>query len=146
MDRRLPVRGSLVFWCLLVSVTAGAAGCDALTAPGPAGSYRYTSYDTTGVAVVTGWFTMNIADSGPVSGEWHFSPLGKPQGIGPQTGDGRLVGSFRDGRLWIELNPQVFDDNLQLIGTFQGNRYAGTWTWSSFIGVTNHGTFEAMQH
>jgi hypothetical protein len=146
MERRLLVCSSIVLWSLVASDVAGVAGCDTLTGPGPAGSYTYTSYDTTGVAVVTGWFIMNISDSSTVSGEWHFSPLGTPQGIGPQTGGGKLVGAFRDGKLWIELNPEFRDNNLELAGTLQGNRYAGTWTWLSFIGVTNHGTFEAMQH
>jgi hypothetical protein len=117
--------------------------CDQPTSP-PAGSFRYTSYDSTGIAIVNGWFTMNFKDS-TIAGEWHFKPINNPQNIGPQTGDGNLVGGIRNGEIWIELNPQFRDNNLSLIGTLQGDRYSGQWAWISFIGITNQGTFEAIR-
>jgi hypothetical protein len=71
--------------------------------------------------------------------------VGNPQDIGPQTGDGTLVGGFHNGKLWVELNPQFRDNNLQLTGTLVGNRYSGEWAWISFVGITSTGTFEAVR-
>jgi hypothetical protein len=134
--------------CVLaaISLVAAVVGCtDSPTQPAPAGSFAYTSYDTTGAAVVTGWFTLDVSDSGAVSGEWHFWGIGNPRDVGPQIGGGALVGGFAEGDLWLELNPQFRDHNLSLHGTLQDDRYAGEWVWSSFVGVTNHGTFEAFR-
>ena len=115
------------------------------TEPMPSGAYAYTSYDSSGVALVNGWFTMSISNSNAISGEWHFKPIGNPQNIGPQTGDGALIGGIDSGRVWVELNPKFIDNNLQLNGTLQNGRFAGQWTWISFVGITNRGRFEALR-
>ena len=114
--------------------------------PVPAGAFSYTSYDTTGAALISGWFTMSVSDSGIISGEWHFNPVGNPQNIGPQTGEGNLVGGMEGDTVWIELNPQYADYNLQLHGILQGDNYSGEWRYISFPGITNHGTFEANRN
>jgi hypothetical protein len=119
--------------------------CDQATDLSPAGAYRYAACDTTGTLVVHGWFTMVLSDSDSITGEWHFAAVGSPQHIGPQTGDGKLVGGFHDTTLWIELQPDWVDNNLQLRGTLKGDRYAGTWEWISFKGRTNWGRFEAVK-
>jgi hypothetical protein len=113
--------------------------------PVPSGAYRYTSYDTNGVPVVRGWITLVYQDSPLITGEWRLDKIGDPQGIGPQIGSGRLVGSFQNGKLVIELNPQFRDNNLQLVGEFNNGEYKGEWFWISFIGITNRGTFRALQ-
>lgn len=128
---------------ILSTVWVGCSGTP--TQPVPRGAFAYASYDTAGVALVTGWFTMDVSDSSTITGEWHLRPIGDPEGIGPQTGDGVLLGGFSEGEVWVELNPQYRDNNLQLRGILQGDRYAGEWIWVSFVGVTNHGTFEALR-
>ena len=130
---------------ILLAILSWTSCKDLSTDPTQEGRYQYASYDSAGVLVVHGWFTLNIADSQSVSGEWHFAPVGNPRDIGPQTGDGTLVGGFHDGKLWIELNPQFRDNNLQLTGTLDGNRYSGVWAWISYVGITNTGTFEAVK-
>ncbi len=111
----------------------------------PAGAYAYTSYDSGGVVLVRGWLSINISDSTAISGEWHFKPNGSLQRIGPQTGDGKLVGGISRGQVWIELNPQVRNNNLQLNGTLALGQFAGQWTWISFSGIANQGTFKAIR-
>jgi hypothetical protein len=133
----------LIAWALFVVVTPW--GCNHLTDPLAGGMYHYASYDSSGVPLVKGWFTMDLTNPDSVTGEWHFSPIGNPQHIGPQTGDGELLGSFVDSALWIELQPQYRDNNLELAGTIKGGRYAGRWMWISFRGVTNSGEFEALK-
>ncbi len=81
-----------LFALLFATLWVGCGGSPTETVP--FGAFAYTSYDTTGVALVTGWFTMNFSDSNTISGEWHFRPIGNPENIGPQTGDGTLVGGL----------------------------------------------------
>jgi hypothetical protein len=120
-------------------------GCEHLTDPMADGMYRYASYDSSRTLLVQGWFTMDLTNPDSVTGEWHFTPVGSPQGIGPQTGDGKLVGSFVDATLWIELQPEYRDNNLELAGMVLDGRYAGRWMWTSFRGLTNAGFFEATR-
>jgi hypothetical protein len=130
---------------ILIAVTLLLMNCNQPTESIPMGAFQYTSYDSSGTPLVTGWFTMNFSDSVTISGEWHFKPIGSPKNIGPQTGDGNLIGGIENGRVWVELNPQFKDNNLQLSGTLQGDRYSGRWMWISYIGITNAGSFEAVK-
>lgn len=140
------MKNACVLPTLLFAVLwVGCTGTGSPTQVVPPGAFAYTSYDTTGVALVTGWFTMSVSDSSAISGEWHFWSIDDREGIGPQTGEGTLVGGFAEGEVWLELHPQVVDNNLQLRGTLEGDRYAGEWTWITFAGVTSHGTFEALR-
>lgn len=111
----------------------------------PPGSFTYRSYNAQGVPLVEGWFTMSTSTSGRITGEWHFRPVGIPRDIGPQIGDGTLVGGSEPGRTWVELNPQAKDNNLQLEGVVEAHRFNGEWFWTSFVGITNHGLFEAIE-
>jgi hypothetical protein len=134
------------YLCFIAAiVTLLLMNCLQPTASAPTGAFEYTSYDSSGTALVTGWYTMNFTDSATISGKWHFRPIGSPTNIGPQTGDGNLVGGVENGRVWIELNPQFIDNNLHLSGTLQGDRYYGQWMWLSYSGISNAGKFEAVR-
>ena len=108
----------------------------------PSGSYYYQSYNSDGVKVVEGWFTMEENDS-TISGEWHFAKIGHPEGIGPQVGDGVLTGGYQTDSLWIELNPDFRDNNLQLYGMLDDDMYAGRWMWITYAGISSAGIFTA---
>jgi hypothetical protein len=112
----------------------------------PFGAYSYISYDSTGRAIVRGWLTLLYRDSSRVTGEWHFAAIGNPEGIGPQVGDGNLAGGMNQDSLWVGLHPEFVDNNLVLFGKLEGSHYRGQWTWISFRGPTNHGTFEATRN
>ncbi len=88
---------------------------------------------------------MVIADSTTVSGEWHFDAIGSPQKIGPQTGDGKLIGGINGEKIWIELNPGVRNNNLQLNGLLSQSRIDGQWTWINYEGMANQGAFHAVR-
>jgi len=109
----------------------------------PQGSYHYRSYNADGINIVEGWFTMEMDSSGFISGEWHFDAVGYPENIGPQVGDGVLLGGIDRDTIWIELNPHFVDNNLQLIGTLEEDNYRGKWYWISFPGITAEGDFIA---
>jgi len=110
------------------------------------GTYHYTSYDSSGTVIVKGWFTMDLSDSSNISGEWHFKAISNSKNIGPQIGNGNLVGRVHDRQIWIELNPKFKDNNLQLVGKLFDDGISGRWLWISFIGVTSSGTFEAVKN
>ena len=111
----------------------------------PPGAYAYTSYDSSNVPIVSGWFTLINSDSAHVTGEWHLKATGGALRIGPQSGDGKLVGGTNGDRLWIELNPQVRNNNLQLNGVFSKESLTGQWTWISNEGIANQGSFRAIK-
>jgi len=139
--------------CFHVTVVAailalGALNCNESTtimSPRLGGRFLYKSFDSTGTKIVEGWLTLIYRDSVHITGEWHFQKVGSPQRIGPQVGDGVLEGGVRDETVWVELQPQNRDNNLQLTGTIENGRYHGEWVWISFVGVTNRGPFEAIR-
>ncbi len=135
----------MTYQYLFILVALVLIRCNQPTESTPKGAFQYTSYDSSGTPLVAGWFTMNFLDSVTISGEWHFKPIDSPKNIGPQTGDGNLVGGVHNGQIWVELNPHFRDNNLQLSGTLQGDRYSGRWIWISIVGVTNAGSFEAIK-
>lgn len=135
----------IIFLALLFSF-ASCEDNDSLVGPTPPGAYSYTSYDSTGTAIVKGWFTMTNQDSVQIIGNWSFEKIGSPQDVGPQVGAGKLVGGVDQKRVWVELNPQFRDNNFQLHGSIKGNKYSGKWIWITLVGISNHGTFEAIKN
>ncbi len=111
----------------------------------PSKSFQYKAFDTSGILLVSGWFTVDITDSAHVSGDWHFQLVGNMQNTGPQYGDGELSGSFNEGSLWINLNPRYVDNNVLLRGEYTTNNYNGTWSWSGFPGILNRSSFQAVK-
>lgn len=137
---------SLVLIILFAAAISFSSCGEDLVGPAPSGSYSYKSYDSTGTAIVQGWFTMNYQDSVQIIGNWSFEKIGNPQDVGPQVGAGKLVGGVDQDRIWVELNPQYRDNNLQLHGSITDNKYSGEWMWLSYAGISNHGTFEAIKN
>jgi hypothetical protein len=112
----------------------------------PERGFQYTAYDSAGVKIVKGWFTLIRQDSTTFKGTWNFRKIGEPQDIGPQVGEGMLTGHVHDGdRIIIELNPEMVDNNVTLDGSYSRNDIVGTWSWSTIAGLTNQGTFRAIK-
>ena len=109
------------------------------------GNYNYTAYDSLGRVVAEGELFFKFQDSSNVKGEWEIVEVGNPQNIGPQIGKGKLEGELTDGQLMIGLNPDYVDNNVTLVGEIENNIYSGSWFYSSFIGLTNYGLFEAKK-
>ena len=133
--------GMLSILPLLVAFTT----CTQPTDSTPRGAFAYTSYDSTGAPLSSGWFTMKFSDSVTVTGEWHFNPADSPQNIGPQIGEGTLTGLVQGNQVVINLNPEFADNNVGLSGTMDGDRISGIWMWTTFAGPTNQGTFNAVK-
>ncbi len=108
-------------------------------------TYQYSGYDTLGVQIIEGSLLFNYGNSTSISGEWNFNVIGTPDNIGPQTGEGEYIGIVEDNELWINLNPEWADNNVNLEGNIDGNKIIGNWMYSSFSGVMNYGTFIAKK-
>jgi len=135
--RKIFIAISCIFFLFVISCI------DDMVSSSPDGSYKYTAYDSLGTIVSKGWLKIEIKDSSNVTGSWEINKVGNPQNIGPQTGNGELEGSFNNGKLVLGLNPDFVDNNVGLVGTHERNKYTGKWYYSSFIGLTNWGSFEA---
>jgi len=133
--------GILSLLPLLVAVTT----CTQPTDSTPPGAFAFSSYDSTGAPLSSGWFSMKFSDSVTISGEWHFNPHDNPQDVGPQIGQGTLTGLVQGDQVFINLNPEFADNNVALSGTMTENRISGIWMWTTFAGPTNQGTFNAVK-
>jgi hypothetical protein len=139
---------TIVRLALSLVVFCGAGiGCNGTNNPDPvpAGSYAYSGFDSGGRLVVTGSLTLNVDNPANVTGTWHLQPTGNAQNLGPQIGDGQLVGTRDGSNLNVNLNPGANDNNVFLAGPFDGHTYRGQWTYSGFAGTLNQGSFEAVQ-
>jgi len=135
------MKRSLIFIYALALVSCEAN--NSITGTRDSGQYTYQAYDSLGTLIVSGVLSMNLADTDQVSGSWQMSNLNNRQDIGPQTGSGKLSGTLNDSQLVIDLNPDFRDNNVILSAMNSSGSFEGKWTWISFIGPTNWGTFKA---
>ena len=113
--------------------------------PFPVGDYQYTGFDSSGAKIVEGRLSITSVKSTGFEGEWQLSKIGNPERIGPQVGTGTLAGSIIEGKLYINLNPNMSDNNVNLTGAIEGARFQGTWKFVGYAGVLTQGTFEATR-
>ena len=112
-------------------------------AVGAASSFQYVGYSQDGTAIVRGNITLLFARAGLVSGRWQLRSTVDPGRIGPQVGSGTLTGTYENGVLSVNLNPQNVDNNVVLRGRFNRIAYTGEWQWVGFPGIITGGTFRA---
>ena len=140
----MKIRLFIIFFLLCIVFSCEKDNSSIGFEPSPPGSYRYFSYDSLGTEVVSGWLIFEMTDSIGLQGSWYLKKIINRNDLGPQFGEGKLIGHIKNLSIWVELNPQVRDDNLQLYGTINDTRIDGKWYWLSYPGVTNWGTFEAV--
>ncbi len=138
------------------------SGCYSIVGDNPqadAQAYTYTAYDSTGAAIVQGTLRIDfreVEDEGCsrhcnrylLEGTWDLEQIGDADRIGQQVGEGELRGSVReDGRAYVNLNPNIEDDNVTLRGMFESeglDRLEGEWTYGGW-GLYNRGRFEVSR-
>jgi hypothetical protein len=101
----------------------------------PAGAFQYTGYDETGRVIETGWLTIVVRDSNTVSGRWQLVA----------EGNGELRGSISNGRIAVDLHPEMADNNFLLNGSVERKTFRGNWEKIGVVGVMASGTFIAYQ-
>jgi hypothetical protein len=118
---------------------------DSITASKAEQTFYYKSYDLNHNLIVHGWLEIKFSNSDEISGTWNLQKVGNPEDIGPQVGTGELIGGLTNkDSIWIELNPEYIDNNLQLCGKYKISTITGKWIWSSYAGITNQGYFNAV--
>ena len=107
--------------------------------------FNYNGYDSLGGRINTGVLKLIVNDS-DISGDWQLTMIGNVENVGSQFGSGSLNGIVTDGNHYlINLNPMIADDNVNLEGILTGDSLNGIWNWSTFIGLTNSGTFTGIR-
>ena len=111
--------------------------------------WKYITKDGDGNTLTEGLLTMPypLKDGVRFAGSWQarfVGPTTQRDKIGPQTNGGKLSGDLTEGQLRLELNPNMNDNNVTFVGKVDGERITGTWEYSTFVGSTNKGTFEAL--
>lgn len=109
------------------------------------GTYNLTAFDSLGVKISQGSLTVNLNNDSKMEGEWSFIQVGSNSDVGFKFGDGKYTGTVSGDTVRINLNPDMIDNNINLFGIFNDGVIAGKWEWSTFIGITAHGTFNAVK-
>lgn len=136
--------GILLLWTIVACADRVTNEIDPIKVP--PGGFLYRGYDESGAEAVTGWLLFSSETGESVAGSWQLQQVGNPGDIGPQIGRGRFEGSRDDqGNISLNLNPNMFDNNVFLWGRLQGDIYSGSWTYSGFEGVLREGTFDARR-
>lgn len=127
---------------------------DSTFQPGEKG-YTYSGFDETDDTVIRGSLRLQFSETGDeqtplnVAGTWNLMKVKDAEKLGPQIGTGDLEGSVSAvGEIWLNLNPGWADNNVFLAGHFSSHsldEFEGTWTYSTFVGPTNSGSFEAKR-
>lgn len=136
--------------CFIMTGLFVQTGCDSA---GSAEGYTYTAFDEAGDAVVRGQLNLDFEGSGTasgypikVTGTWQLSRVKDNAEVGPQVGTGTVEGTVNEKKeISLNFNPGVADNNILLVGQFADDLYGsftGAWTYSTFIGPTEVGTFE----
>lgn len=118
---------------------------DQQSKPFPLGDYQYVGFDKKGDKIVEGRLRITSREGDRIKGEWQLSKIGNPENIGPQTGTGECTGLITADSLFINLNPNMVDNNVNLKGSIKDRRYSGTWSFDGFAPGINKGTFEAVK-
>ena len=109
------------------------------------GTYNVTAFDSLGLKISQGSLTVNLISNSKIEGEWSFIQVGSNSDDGFMFGDGKYTGIVNGDTVRINLNPDMIDNNINLFGIFNDGVIAGKWEWSTFIGVTARGTFNAVK-
>ena len=112
-------------------------------------TYDYTGSDTNGNVVVKGNITLSVDETNRVNGFWNLKVIGvyTPKAMGRQDGTGKVVGRVNGDSIFLNLNPDMVDNNIYLDGRIAEANIAkinGTWGYYGFPGKVNEGDFEMV--
>jgi hypothetical protein len=114
--------------------------------PSLLGAYAYSGYDPAGNLVVTGRLSLVSLTNGRLQGQWNLQQAGDTSvRLGPQIGTGVLDGHVVGNQVWIGLNPNYVDNNVNLLGLWGGNTLTGRWEYYGFFGPLGQGPFTAVR-
>ena len=114
-------------------------------------TYDYKGFDTNGNLLVAGVITLRVDETNQVKGDWELRVLAKDRAkeLGPQDGSGKLTGQIKGDSISLNLNPDVFGDNIYLEGKVSKAdifRITGKWGhYGYYEGKLSEGNFEMVR-
>lgn len=112
------------------------------------GTFDYVAFDEAGTRVLAGRLVLDVDDGGGVTGSWDIDWVAgadRDTPVGPQVGNGGLVGAILDGDLTLDLTPMIADNDVVLVGALDGSRITGSWQYVTLAGPAGSGTFWATR-
>ena len=107
------------------------------------GNYCYTAYDSNNKKLVNGRIELFFDSDSILKGNWDLSLVNTNIENHPHSGSGEIVGNLNNDTLWLNLHPGWADHNIILKGQYNNGEITGSWSYISFIGLTDGGNFEA---
>lgn len=138
---------SAVFLLFSATILFALASC--LTSSDPvastSGFYDLTAYDSTGTKIATGWLQLDFKKKPDVSGFWKLSQVSEESQPKLPVGVGNLRGRLEGENISLDLHPNMVDNNIILTGTLKEGTIRGEWSWITFAGISDKGTFVAQK-
>ena len=113
-------------------------------------TYTYKGFDTNGNLLVEGVITLRSDETIQVKGDWKLQILDKNKlvELGPQDGSGKIVGQLKGDNIFLNLNPDQYENNIFLDGKITKTdvfKVSGKWGLYGFVGKINEGNFEMVR-
>ena len=115
------------------------------------GTYDYKDFDTNGTLLVKGVITLRVDETHRVKGEWRLRVMDRNRlkELGPQDGSGKIGGQLKGENILLNLNPEVFGDNIYLGGKFtKADIFTISGTcgrYGYYLGKITEGNFEMVR-
>jgi hypothetical protein len=111
----------------------------------PIGTYKYTALDQGGKVIAAGELYITAATNDSVTGTWEIKTAAPQEKTGPQNGKGNIHGSVEPklGLIYLDLNPDMKDNNIVLTGIFKDGKLSGAWGWYGKTAEKVKGSFVA---
>jgi hypothetical protein len=140
--KRAFCRGLVLYGFLVCLAVSGAAEISR--------TYDYKGFDTNGNLLVTGVITVMVEDSVQVKGDWKLQILDRSRlkELGPQDGSGKILGLLTGDRIFLNLSPDEYENNIFLDGRVRKSnvfKITGKWGYYGFVGKLNEGSFEMVR-
>jgi hypothetical protein len=111
----------------------------------PIGTYDYQALGLENKVIATGKLYITANEPTAITGTWEIKTTAPKEKTGPQDGKGKIAGSIepKTGLIYLDLNPDMRDNNVVLTGIFKDGELSGAWGWYSIAGAVVKGNFNA---
>jgi hypothetical protein len=114
------------------------------------GTLDYVAWADSGTRLLEGVLTIAPQPNQRISGTWTIgwapgADTANANDVGPQLGNGDLIGAVQDTTVLVNLTPNFADNNVGLLGCVTATGFAGTWSHVGIAGEIAHGPFTASK-